>query len=545
MRGDWDWEAGLGRDQIREAEYIRDYGLLVAYSNWAFVKNRSKRAAEFATNELKWVAYNAGRRESRRLLGDYVLSENDIDARKVFKDGTCASTWTIDLHWPMTAAETKFAGEPFRSDSRNKVIWPIAIPYRCCYSRNIANLFMVGRNISVTHIALGTTRLMRTHGMMGEVVGMAAALCKKHDCRPRQIYERHLDELKDLMRKGVGDGRGHPVQMYNIQTSLDPDFIPSQAANGQILTQSRNDDGEGCVISLAGEWRFALGTTNALTDTIFLPTTTDIARKGDGKIGGQSVERIHPQLIGADLAASLTMHPTRRRPFVGVAQYERSMEIPESWAGKRMTLFLERTKIVRAFWDGVSLGRRETFAAPAVFELPRTVKPGRHVLRLEVDNRIDAVPVSGHQVSEDTQTNWNGILGRIELRAEGLPRFGRIRLFPNPSARTVDVEAEVISPNGVSTNRQTIALAKDAALWSATSTGSGSRAAFLRRMGAWDANSFLPDGREFTLRLWRDDFASESRPRGYVCETRCVRKGDSLAVPMARCGGFLALIESP
>ena len=466
LRGDWDWEAGLGRDQSREAEYIRDYGLLVAYSNWAFVKNRSKRVAEFATNELKWVAYNAGRRESRRLLGDYVLSENDIDARTVFNDGTCATTWTIDLHWPMTAAETKFAGEPFRSDSRNKVIWPIAIPYRCCYSRNRANLFMVGRNISVTHIALGTTRLMRTHGMMGEVVGMAAALCKKHDCRPRQIYERHLDELKDLMGKGVGDGRGHPVQMYNIQTSLDPDFIPSQAANGQILTQSGNDDGEGCVISLAGEWRFALGTTNPLTDTIFLPTTTDIARKGDGKIGGQSVERIHPQLIGADLAASLTMHPMRRRPFVGVAQYERSMEIPESWEGKRMTLFLERTKIVRAFLDGVSLGRRETFAAPAVFELPRTVKPGRHVLRLEVDNRIDAVPVSGHQVSEDTQTNWNGILGRIELRAEGLPRFGRIRLFPNPSARTVDVEAEVFNPDGVSTNRQTVALAKDAALWS-------------------------------------------------------------------------------
>ena len=96
--------------------------------------------------------------------------------------------------------------------------------------------------------------------------------------------------------------------------------------------------------------------------------------------------------------------------------------------------------------------------------MPRTVKPGRHVLRLEVDNRIDAVPVSGHQVSEDTQTNWNGILGRIELRAEGLPRFGRIRLFPNPSARTVDVEAEVVTPDGVSTNRQTIALAKDAAL---------------------------------------------------------------------------------
>ena len=235
LRGDWDWEAGLGRDQIAEAERIRDYGLLVAFSNWAFAKNLSKERARFATNELKWVAYNAGRRESRRLLGDYVLSENDIDARTSFPDGTCAATWTIDLHWPKSAEKTKFDGEPFRSDSLNKTIWPMAIPYRCYYSRNVPNLFMAGRDISVTHIALGTTRLMRTHGMMGEVVGMAASICKRRGCRPRDVYERHLDELKGLMRTGVGDGRAHPLQMYNLQKSKDPDFNSSKSSNAQIV----------------------------------------------------------------------------------------------------------------------------------------------------------------------------------------------------------------------------------------------------------------------------------------------------------------------
>jgi len=83
---------------------------------------------------------------------------------------------------------------------------------------------MAGRDISVTHIALGTTRLMRTHGMMGEVVGMAASICKKHGCDPRGVYADHLDELKALMEKGVGDGKAHPPQMYNIQGSLDPGF---------------------------------------------------------------------------------------------------------------------------------------------------------------------------------------------------------------------------------------------------------------------------------------------------------------------------------
>ena len=219
-------------------------------------------------------------------------------------------------------------------------------------------------------------------------------------------------------------------------------------------------------LSLAGEWRFALGETNALSDTICLPTTTDLAKKGDGRLGGAVVERIHPQLLGAEMAGALTMHPARRFPFVGVARYARDVEIPASWEGKRVSLFLERTKIVRAFWDGADLGRRDTLAAPAVFELPPDVRPGCHTLRLEIDNRLDDLPVSGHQVSDDTQTNWNGVMGRIELRAEEPTRFGRIRLFPDPATRTVGVEAEVISPTGVTTSRQTVALAKDAALWS-------------------------------------------------------------------------------
>lgn len=234
LRGDWDWEAGLGRDQIAEAEYIRDYGLLVAYSNWGFVKNSSARKGDFADKELKWVAYNAGRRESRRLVGDFVITERHIQNRQTELDGTCAATWTIDLHFPKKPSETTFDGEPFRADSLNEKTWPYAVPYRCLYSRNVPNLFMAGRDISVTHVALGTTRLMRTHGMMGEVVGMAASLCRRHGCDPRGVYLYHLDELKSLMEKGVGDGKAHPSQMYNLQTSLDPRFQDKEKGNFQV-----------------------------------------------------------------------------------------------------------------------------------------------------------------------------------------------------------------------------------------------------------------------------------------------------------------------
>jgi hypothetical protein len=237
LKGDWWWEAGLGRDQVAEAEYIRDYGLLVAYSNWAFVKNGYSKKDAFADKELKWVAYNAGRRESRRLLGDFILDQNHLRNKDFQADGTCATTWTIDLHLPKTARESKFEGEPYQSNSLNEKIWPYPVPYRCFYSRNVPNLFMAGRDISVTHVALGTTRLMRTHGMMGEVVGMAASVCKKHGCSPRDVYSAHLDELKELMTKGVGDGKKHARQDYNVQQSLDPDIRTKHAESvkGRVL----------------------------------------------------------------------------------------------------------------------------------------------------------------------------------------------------------------------------------------------------------------------------------------------------------------------
>ena len=79
---------------------------------------------------------------------------------------------------------------------------------------------MAGRNISVTHVALGTVRVMRTGGMMGEVIGMAASICKKHDCLPRDVYATHFDELKGLMTRGVGTGEPQPPQQYNLGGTL-------------------------------------------------------------------------------------------------------------------------------------------------------------------------------------------------------------------------------------------------------------------------------------------------------------------------------------
>ena len=200
--GEWNWETGFLWDQVNEFEKIRDHGLRAVFGNWSFQKNHAPDKTKYANRELDWVAYIGGKRESRRLLGDVILKQEDIVHQRAFPDASVTTTWTIDLHYPIQSDH--FPGEEFRSRAEHVRIAPYPIPYRCFYSRNVDNLFMAGRNISVTHVALGTVRVMRTLGMVGEVVGMAASICKRHDVDPRGVYTDHLDELKALMTKGVG-----------------------------------------------------------------------------------------------------------------------------------------------------------------------------------------------------------------------------------------------------------------------------------------------------------------------------------------------------
>ena len=213
--GEWTWENGMNKDQIKDFEYVRDYGMLVVFSNWSFLKNELKENDAYKNRELEWVAYVAGKRESRRLMGDYILKEDDVTRYITHEDASASTTWSIDLHYPDPKNTKNFPGMEFKSIAKHIKIHPYPIPYRCFYSRNVDNLFMAGRNISVTHVALGTVRVMRTTGMMGEVVGMAAKLCTEHKVLPRAIYRNHLPELKALMRVGVGKGVLPNNQQFN------------------------------------------------------------------------------------------------------------------------------------------------------------------------------------------------------------------------------------------------------------------------------------------------------------------------------------------
>ena len=200
--GDWNWETGAHLNHATQMEEIRDYSLRIVFGNWSVLKNNTHPdwKKEFGKRKLNWVAYIGGKRESRRLMGEFVLKQQDIVEAKPYPDASVTTTWSIDLHYPKKPI---CACDAFQSTAQHVEIKPYPIPYRCFYSRNVPNLMMAGRNISVTHIALGTVRVMRTTGMMGEVVGMANAIMKKYNCLPRDVYINHLDELKALMTEGV------------------------------------------------------------------------------------------------------------------------------------------------------------------------------------------------------------------------------------------------------------------------------------------------------------------------------------------------------
>lgn len=201
--GEWFWESGFNRDPIADMEWVRDQNFRAMYGAWDALKNVDKL---YPNHKLNWAAFITGKRESRRLLGDVVLTADDILKGRIWPDSAFPCTWSIDLHMPEPRYQKGHEGQEFISKAtvgRKGYTYkpPYWAPYRCLYSRNIGNLFMAGRDISVTHEALGAVRVMATCGMMGEVVGMAAAVCKRQDTTPRGVYEKHFETLKSLFQE--------------------------------------------------------------------------------------------------------------------------------------------------------------------------------------------------------------------------------------------------------------------------------------------------------------------------------------------------------
>ena len=196
VKGEWQWEFSRNDlHQIDDAEEIRDHMLRAIYGSFA----NAKKQPENANRKLEWVSYLVGKRESRRLVGDYIFTLNDAKTGKTFADGVVEETREVDVHYQTVLEDEN--NPDFISEALFYKTPKYYIPYRSLYSKNINNLFMAGRNFSTSHVGLGGPRVMRTTGQMGAAVGFAASLCKKYDVSPRDIYTGYLNEYMDLIEK--------------------------------------------------------------------------------------------------------------------------------------------------------------------------------------------------------------------------------------------------------------------------------------------------------------------------------------------------------
>jgi hypothetical protein len=221
--GGWFWESGFDKDPINDIERIRDLNLRAMYGAWDALKNVD---GLYPNHRLGWSAFIAGKRESRRLVGDVVLRADDFRSAKNYPDPAFPNSWHIDIHVPHPEFSDGHQGEEFISLATTgegyEYQGPYWAPYRCLYSRNIGNLFMAGRNISVEREALGPVRVMRTTGMMGEIVGKAAWICRRFQTTPRGIYEKHLKLLHELMRQPGAARRETPEGPLSLPPSAGP-----------------------------------------------------------------------------------------------------------------------------------------------------------------------------------------------------------------------------------------------------------------------------------------------------------------------------------
>lgn len=286
--GYWWLESGGTEDTIADNEKIYDDLLAALFGVWDHLKNHGDHGAD--NYVISWISPFVGKRESRRLMGDYILTQDDIMTNKNFDDAVAYGGWPIDIHDIHGIKGKTHPGSP------PPMLFPgtYCIPFRSLYSRNIENLMMPGRNISATHVALGSTRVMATCATCGQAVGIAASLCHKYKKSPAEIAEQHIDELKNRLFKSdqalpgirfnqpvefrVSASSSMPLRFDNPdgllpllaapKNTLDPcDIPPEDRARAQLLPVAG-----GIIESITVMVNNKNGSARGLTAELFLPT---------------------------------------------------------------------------------------------------------------------------------------------------------------------------------------------------------------------------------------------------------------------------------
>ena len=203
--GYWWIEVGAPLHPIKDNEEIRDEALRQLLGVWDHIKNHCTHddVREKAKNyALEFVGFWPYKRESRRILGDYTLTEKDVRDPQVHPDDIAYGAWGIDIHVPGGIHQRQVAPYPVPNSDENfkqRSTIPYGIPLRSCYSRNVKNLLTAGRPIGASYVAFASSRVLPTGAIVGQGVGVAAALCTKYKCEPAAVAKAHATELQQLL----------------------------------------------------------------------------------------------------------------------------------------------------------------------------------------------------------------------------------------------------------------------------------------------------------------------------------------------------------
>lgn len=233
-------ELGGLQDSIADTETIRDELLKIAFGVWDHIKNWGDHGAE--NWELEWVGFLPGKRESRRYVGDYTLTQNDVETCPKFEDTVAYGGWQIDNHLP---GGFFMDGNKGGHLQKRRLSEPYGIPYRCLYSVNIENLMCAGRNISATHIGISTSRVIGTVGVLGQAAGTAAAIAVRYGMSPRGAGEYIKEIQTQLMEDDCFlPGFKREISPLSKQAKLSCDYGDCSALhNGMERRIWGNDNG--------------------------------------------------------------------------------------------------------------------------------------------------------------------------------------------------------------------------------------------------------------------------------------------------------------
>lgn len=281
---EWWTENSNDYDDLFESEFSRDQLVCLGLGYFDWVKNSSNLKEEATNYKLSHIFLHNSKRENRRLVGDYVMNQNDFVPEKEFPDTISYCGWSLDLHH----IKGMFSGKegPFFSNTN---IGIIPVPYRCLYSKNIKNLFMASRCSSFSHIALGSTRVESTLATLGQAAGTAAAFCKKYSCLPRDIYNEHIVELQQQLIKDDQTIFGIPnldendkarTATVSVTHSSEIEVVPTVTSTVELKTDYNNVI-NGIIRDLPGKsnaWYSDKGNPQSIILTLKEPSTISMVQ---------------------------------------------------------------------------------------------------------------------------------------------------------------------------------------------------------------------------------------------------------------------------